>query len=155
MAEDIDGRQFQVGDVLRVSCASAQTRVVHATPFDVTVEWPWARIDPGSAYRWNGQRAIPRAERTDEWSGLFRTTPGPQHLEVGATCLVGIPETLVRIVDIGHYDPPIDVGWLPRPHTMVIVLPVDRPHNPYAEEEGDTIDLDSAAPIKIELLSRA
>ncbi|WP_203181485.1 hypothetical protein [Streptomyces pratensis] len=61
----------------------------------------------------------------------------------------------MRITDIGLHDPPADVGWLPRPHTMLIVLPADRPHEPDAEEEGDTIDLDSAAPIRIELIARS
>ncbi|WP_416986408.1 hypothetical protein [Streptomyces sp. T028] len=154
MAEDTHGQQFKVGDVLRVSCPPAPTRVVHATPFDVTVEWPWAQIDPESELKWNGLRAIPRSEHTSEWNGLFQTTPDPRLLEVGSTCVVGVPETLVRIVDIGRYDPPIDVGWLPRPHTLLIVLPVDQPHHPDAEEEGDTIDLESAAPIEIELVAR-
>ncbi|MFF4591035.1 hypothetical protein [Streptomyces sp. NPDC001388] len=67
---------------------------------------------------------------------------------------MGIPEMLVRIIDIGHYDPPIDVGWLPRPHTMLVVLPVGRPRHPLAEEEADTIDLPSAAPLDIELMPR-
>lgn len=37
---------------------------------------------------------------------------------------------LVRIIDIGRFVPPADAGWFPRPHTMVIVLPVDHPHTP-------------------------
>ncbi|MEV5310277.1 hypothetical protein [Streptomyces sp. NPDC052610] len=153
MGESGGRREFKVGDVLLVSCPSAPARVVHVTPFEVSVEWPWARIDPYSAIRWNGHRAIPRATGR-EWGGLFQVDPRAGDLEAGDSCLVGIPETLVRIIDIGHFDPPADVGWLPRPHTMLIVLPVDRPHDPLAEEEGDTIDLDSAAPIKIEPVSR-
>ncbi|MFF3316849.1 hypothetical protein ACFYV5_15225 [Streptomyces sp. NPDC003035] len=149
MGEDAR-RQFAVGDVLLVSCPPTPTRVVHATPFDITVAWPWAEIDPESAYRWNGHRAIPRTERLHEWSGLFRTVPDPRHLQAGDFCTVGIPETRVRVIDIGHYDPPADVGWLPRPHTMVIVVPVDHPRHPHAEAEGDTIDLESAAPLRIE-----
>lgn len=121
------------------------------TPFEVTVEWPWAEIDPESAYRWNGQRAIPRDESGQGWCGLFRTTPDPRFLEAGDSCLVGVPETRVRVIDIGHYDPPADVGWRPRPHTMLVVLPVD----PRAEEEGDTIDLASAAPLTIERVAQA
>jgi hypothetical protein len=147
-------RQFQVGDVLLVSCPSARTRVAHVTPFDISVEWPWAQIDPDSEIQWNGRRAIPRTSRNGEWGGLFRVDPSPRHLEAGDSCLVGIPEVLVRIIDVGRFDPPADVGWLPRPHTMLIVLPVDHPHDPHAEEEGDTIDLETAAPIKIELVSR-
>lgn len=150
------GRQrIRADDILLVSCPPAHARVVHTTPFDVSVEWPWARIDPDSEYRWNGHRSIPHTEPAPGWSGLFRTDTAPQDLKTGDSCLVGIPETLVRVIDIGHYDPPADVGWLPRPHTMLIVLPVDHPHDPHAEEEGDTIDLESAAPIKIELVKRS
>ena len=50
--------------------------------------------------------------------------------------------------------PPADVGWLPRPHTMLVVSPVEHPHDPNPEEEGDTIDLEAAAPIEIDLVSR-
>jgi hypothetical protein len=69
-------------------------------------------------------------------------------------CRVGIPETLVRVVDTGRYDPPLDVGWLPRPHTLLIVVPADRT---WADEddEGDTIELESAAPLVIELAGQA
>ncbi|MFJ8945368.1 hypothetical protein ACIRG4_19415 [Streptomyces sp. NPDC102395] len=124
------------------------------TTCEVSVEWPWAHIDPDSEIRWSGHRAIPRATHNGEWGGLFQIDPDAGLLEVGDSCLVGVPETLVRIVDIGRFDPPADVGWLPRPDTMLIVLPVDHPHDPHAEEEGDTIDLESAAPIKIEPVSR-
>ncbi|MGW3725002.1 hypothetical protein [Streptomyces sp. NPDC000851] len=154
MGDAICQEQFEVGNVLLVSCPSARARVVHVTPFEISVEWPWAQIDPDSEIRWNGHRAIPSATPNGEWGGLFQVDPHAGRLEVGDSCLVGIPETLVRIIDIGRFDPPADVGWLPRPHTMLIVLPVDHPHDPHTEEEGDTIDLESAAPIKIELVSR-
>ncbi|MFF7448425.1 MULTISPECIES: hypothetical protein [unclassified Streptomyces] len=154
MSEGISRERFEVGDVLLVSCPSARARVVHVTPREVSVEWPWGQIDPNSEIRWNGHRSIPCTAPDDEWGGLFQIDPHPGHLEVGGYCLVGIPETLVRIIDIGRFDPPADVGWLPRPHTMLIVLPVAHPRAPRAEEEGDTIDLESAAPIKIDLLSR-
>ncbi|MFD7796485.1 hypothetical protein [Streptomyces sp. NPDC059759] len=95
---------------------------------------------------------------------LFKTDPEPWNLHVGDSCLVGIvgdsclvgiPETLVRIIDIGRYDPPQDVGWLPRPHTMLVVVPADYPDEALFEDAGDTIDLDSAAPLAVELVSRS
>ncbi|WP_405686664.1 hypothetical protein [Streptomyces sp. NBC_00057] len=155
MGEGTRQQHFRIGDILRVSCPSVRVRVVQATRFDVAIEWPWAQIDPESEIQWNGLRGIPRTEGAYEWNGLFRTDPEPGRLEIGDSCLVGIPESLVRIIDIGRYDPPADVGWLPRPHTMLVVLPAGRPHEPHAEEEGDTIDLDSAAPIRIDLISRS
>ncbi|MEV6679713.1 hypothetical protein AB0N09_23070 [Streptomyces erythrochromogenes] len=118
---------------------------------EVSVEWPWAGIDPQSAFGWNGRRAFATSpDSPDRTMSLFKTDPEPWNLHVGDTCLVGIPETLVRVVDIGRYDPPQDVGWLPRPHTMLVVVPAEV----LGEDDGDTIDLDSAALVTIELVSR-
>ncbi len=81
----------------------------------------------------------------------MRTEQAPRTLKPDDTCLVGIPETLVRVIDVGHYDPPIDTGRLPRPHTLLIVLPVDGPRGEgNREDEGDTIELESAAPVAME-----
>ncbi|MDQ0844049.1 hypothetical protein [Streptomyces sp. V1I6] len=155
MSEATRDQAFSVGDVLRVSCPSAKAHVAEVSQFYVSIEWPWAKVDPNSAIEWNGRVAIPRNKDSHEWAvGLFRTAPEPWHLEAGDTCHVGIPERLVRVIDIGHYDPPADVGWLPRPHTMLIVLPADHAHDPVRDDDGETIDLESAAPIKIELVSR-
>lgn len=154
MSEDTRGERFKVGDVILVGCPAARARVVQVTPCEVSVEWPWAQVDPNSGSRWNGHRAIPRTTPAGEWGGLFRIGPRAGRLEVGDSCLVGISETLVRIVDIGRFDPPADVGRLPGPRTMLVVLPVDHPHVPHSGEEGDTIDLENAAPVRIDLLSR-
>lgn len=140
----------QVGDVLRVSCAPTTARVTEVSRFHVSIEWPWGEADPDSQYAWNGRFALPVDPDGREWS-LFRTEQDPRTLKPGDTCLVGIPETLVRVIDVGHYDPPMDTGRLPRPHTLLIVLPADRPSaGGNSEDEGDTIELDSAAPLAME-----
>ncbi|AOR34278.1 hypothetical protein BFF78_27375 [Streptomyces fodineus] len=91
-----------------------------------------------------------------EWSyTLFRTEPSPQYLNRGDLCSVSIPETLVRVVDILRHDPPLDLGQLPRPHTRLVVLPIDASSDPLQEDEGATIEIESAAPIAIELVGRA
>lgn len=141
---------YQVGDILRVSCAPTPTRVTEVSRFYVSIEWPWGEVDPNSQYGWNGRFALPVEPDGREWS-LFRTEQDPRTLEPDDTCLVGIPETLVRVIDVGHYDPPMDTGRLPRPHTLLIVLPIGRPNvEGNSEDEGDTIELDSAAPITLE-----
>jgi hypothetical protein len=141
---------YQVGDILRVSCAPALARVTEISSSHVSIEWPWGESDPDSRYCWNGRFALPVEPDGWEWS-LFRTEQDPRTLKPYDTCLVGIPETLVRVIDVGHYDPPMDTGRLPRPHTLLIVLPVDRPSaDGSSEDEGDTIELDSAAPIAME-----
>ncbi|MFI8190429.1 hypothetical protein ACIF8T_16730 [Streptomyces sp. NPDC085946] len=146
--------RFAVGDILLVGCPFVRTRVVEATPFEVSVEWPWGEIDPESAVRWNGRRSIPVTGGAGPWGGLFRTDPDPRFLKAGDSCRVGVPDVLVRVVDIGRFDPPADVGWLPRPHTMLVVLPLGHPCPAGAEEEGDTIDLDSAAPFTLRRVAR-
>ncbi len=68
--------------------------------FHASVEWPWAEIDPQPQFRWNGQRAFTMSTESPEWTmSLFKTDPAPWDLHAGDTCLVGIPETLVRIID--------------------------------------------------------
>ncbi|MFD8855870.1 hypothetical protein [Streptomyces vinaceus] len=147
---------FQVGDVLRVSCPPAKGRVAEVSSFYAAVEWPWAEIDPQSMFRWNGQRAFAMSADSTEWTtSLFKTDPEPWNLRVGDSCLVGIPETLVRIIDVGRYDPPQDVGWLPRPHTLLGVVPADYPDEALSEDDVDTIYLGSAEPVTIELVFRS
>ncbi|MFI1979373.1 hypothetical protein [Streptomyces wedmorensis] len=156
MDMDASHHEFQVGDVLRVSCPLAEARVAEVSRFDASVEWPWAEIDPQSQIRWNGRRAFAMSPDSPDWTmSLFKIDPEPWNLRVGDSCLVGIPETLVRIIDIGRYDPPQDVGWLPRPHTMLVVVPADYPDEALSEHDGDTIDLESAAPVTVELVSRS
>jgi hypothetical protein len=144
---------FEIGDVIRVGCPFTPARVVEVRPDEITVEWPWGRLDPDSGIRWDGCRVIPRGRGGGEWGGLFELAPQATEPRAGDTCRVGIPEALFRIVDIGRYDPPMDVGWLPRPHTLLIVVPLDHPYDPDGPEEGDTIELESAPPLTIERIS--
>jgi hypothetical protein len=116
----------------------------------VSVVWPWERVDPDSEIRWNGRYAIPRGPGSSESRlSLFQTDPAPWTLAAGDSCGVGIPEQLVRVIGIEHCDPPQDVGWLPRPHTMLIVLPADH-EDPHGLAEGDTISVPSVAPVRFE-----
>ncbi|MEU6704618.1 hypothetical protein [Streptomyces wuyuanensis] len=149
---DINGHDFQVGDILRVDCPPARARVTAVGLFEVSIEWPWGEMDAASDIRWNGLRAVPRPDDPDEWPGLFQIASGAAELNAGDFCLAGIPESSVRVIDIGHYEPPADVGWLPRPATMLIVVPTDRAHGALVHE-GDTIELPSAAPISIKRIS--
>ncbi|MFJ5730995.1 hypothetical protein [Streptomyces paradoxus] len=143
---------IKVGDTLRVSCAFTPTRVVKVSDGDVSIVWPWEQIDPDSEIQWNGQYAIPRKQGSFESRiSLFQTDPAPWTLSEGDSCGVGVPEQLVRVIDIGYCDPPQDVGWLPRPHTMLIVLPVDY-EDPQGLAEGDTISIPSVAPVRFELV---
>ncbi|MFF3174156.1 hypothetical protein ACFVQ0_16165 [Streptomyces sp. NPDC057900] len=88
---------------------------------------------------------------------VLRVSCGPRSIRgLGSGgMVVGIHEMLVRIIDIGRYDPPQDVGRLPRPHTMLVVVPADYSDEALSEDAGDTIDLDSAAPLAVELVFRS
>ncbi|MEV1174988.1 hypothetical protein [Nonomuraea sp. NPDC049784] len=159
MSDSIPRHDYRVGDVLRVTCPPTSARVADVSRFYATVEWPWGEIDPDSQYRWNGQVAFPTDPDSYEWLlDVFRTNPEPQHLAPGDTCLVGVPETLVRVLEIIRHDPRADVGWLPRPHTTLVVSLVDQPRvtdEEDDEEEGEggfTIELDSAAPLTLEVV---
>ncbi|MFB7363835.1 hypothetical protein [Streptomyces hydrogenans] len=146
----MDDETIKVGDILRVSCAFTLTRVVEISDWHVSIAWPWEQIDPDSDIRWNGQYAIPRRQGSSESRlSLFQTDPAPWTLSAGDSCGVGIPEQLVRVIDIEHCDPPQEVGWLPRPHAMLIVLPADY-EDPHGLAEGDTISAPSVAPVRFE-----
>ena len=96
---------IRVGDILRVSCAFTPTRVVKVSDWDVSIVWPWEQVDPDSEVRWDGQYAIPRRQGLSESRlSLFQTNPAPWTLSAGDSCSVGIPEQLVRVIDIGHFE---------------------------------------------------
>ncbi|MCD7445737.1 hypothetical protein K4B79_47165 [Streptomyces lincolnensis] len=96
---------IRVGDILRVSCAFTPTRVVKVSDWDMSIVWPWEQVDPDSEVRWDGQYAIPRRQGLSESRlSLFQTNPAPWTLSAGDSCSVGIPEQLVRVIDIGHFE---------------------------------------------------
>jgi hypothetical protein len=144
-------QHLRPGELLRVSCPMTHTRVADVSGFYASVEWPWRQIDRSSQFRWNGQRAFRRSAESSEWIGsLFRTDPEPWHLSAGDECQVGIPETLVQLVSVHHWDPPRDIGWLPRPNIMLWVIPPDHPEYADLEDAGDSIAFPSAEPITLE-----
>lgn len=156
----VENAEYQVGDILRVMCPTAAARVVEVSRYYVSIDWPWEKIDPHSKYRWNGQVAFPIDPDSYEWlEGLFYTDPAPHHLAVGDTCFVYIPETYIALIDIIHHDPPLDIGQLPRPHTTLVVRMIDHLEpiirDDDVEDSGIPIELDSAAPITLEVVYRA
>jgi hypothetical protein len=140
--------------VLRVSCSPARAQVGKVTKFYASIGWPWREIDPDSRYRWNGEVAFPTPASHDDARWIYPTDPEPQDLVEGQTCLVSIPETLVRIVDVIRHDPPQDVGWLPRPRLSLVVVGIDEPEGASGEDEY-LIRLDSGEPITINIVSRS
>jgi hypothetical protein len=144
---------YAVGDTLQVSCEAHDARVVGTTRTRLLVEWPWLQVDEASENPWNGTMELPRDPEAYVWEGVpWRLEPDPSELGTGDPCFVGIPPTLVRVMQIGRHDPPADHGFLPRPEHVLGLCPIDVVDE---EEAGFTLYLDGGEPIEIEVVSRA
>ncbi|MFE4171482.1 hypothetical protein ACFRR7_05400 [Streptomyces sp. NPDC056909] len=160
-----DAGDFRVGDVLSVACPFTPARVEQALTWGhVSVRWPWWDIDAGSDFvHWNGivalgvnsgGRVAPEVE-----AELFRTDPPPEQLKAGDSCRVGVPPTVVHVTAVDHHDPPLETGWLPRPHRTVSVLRRglsyrDFPDGSHLDGTGYTLHPGEGIPFTFELLMR-
>lgn len=146
----------RVGDVLRVSCPQSPTRVTEVDRFYVSVRSPWWRIDPDTEWiRWNGDIALSRDRSSPDWQeDLLRTVPSADQSREGDRCTLGIPDTVVHVIDAEAFEPPAETGWLPRPYARVGVLRHGVSVAPRAEDQGASIDLDDAMPVRLALIFR-
>ncbi len=136
-----------------MSCPFTETRVNELTNDEVVVEWPWWTADPDSGgVPWNGLRALPAGPGVPGWDReVFRIRPRAADLDVGANCHVGIPPTALHVIEIRHFDPPQETGWLPRPHRTIECRRVGQQFEPGAT---DSFDPDDGIPRRIELRFR-
>jgi hypothetical protein len=147
-------QEFRPGDVLSVRCPPIEAQVAAIAPHYLSLRWPWNEVDPESAFRWNGNRAFNRDPNHYEWDGeLYRLSPDVTELAEGDSCQVGIPETTVQVISVHPFDPPRDVGWLPRPRRWLSVLPHGQSFDPDFEDQGSTLDPDSGT-VVLNLLFR-
>ncbi|MGC4997142.1 MULTISPECIES: hypothetical protein [unclassified Streptomyces] len=150
---DSGGGRFRPDDVLELECPFTETTVTKISRFYVSVQWPWLKVDPQAKnIRWNGQRALPTPEAQD-WE-IFRTEPAEAALMSGDTCRVGIPPTVVHVLAVHHFDPPLVTGMLPRPASYLEVLRQGETHDPEFEDQGYALDPAGGEPIRIQLLFR-
>jgi len=147
---------LRAGDVLRVSCPFTPARVTDLSPEYVVVRWPWWDVDPDCDWvKWNGEVALPTGSASSEWDhDLFRVRPEAQRFAIGATCLVGIPPSVVHVIAVDRFDPPLETGRLPRPRRLVTVLRAGLSYNGELEEQGCQLDPDDDIPASFELLLR-
>ncbi|MEC3915103.1 hypothetical protein [Nocardia sp. CDC160] len=145
--------EYRVGDILEVSCPFTATRVTALTDDQVFVEWPWWAPDPdATGAPWNGEVALATGPDTPGWHReLFRTRPTPSDLTPESDCRIGIPPTIVRVLEVHRHDPPRETGRLPRPRREITCLPVDQPPD---SPEPTTFDPDDGIPRTIELRFR-
>lgn len=147
---------LRVGDVLRITCPFTATHVTHTTSDHITVKWPWWASDPDCDWiEWNGQVALAGNPRGHDWeTELFRTDPPPENLSPGVPCRVGIPPTIVHVIEIGRFDPPMETGRLPRPQTLIVVLRAGTSFDPEREDQGYDLDPDDDIPLSVEHVHR-
>ena len=141
--------EFRVGETLIISCDWADAQVTKVDGFYVCLEWPRGTVDPQSRYRWNGQCMFPRDPRHYDWSNTpWHLEPDSDQLETGDTCQVGIPPTRVLVREVYDFDPPEDLGSLPRPTRGLAVVAVNEQDN---EDAGFILYLDGRDPISVTL----
>ena len=118
----------------------------------VSVQWPWLSPDPDSRTTWDGTMGFPRDPDHSDWRNTpWRVVPDTSELSAGDVCVIGIPATEVRVAAITVYDPPLDVGWLPRPEWMLDLVPVEYGAEP---EAGYGLALHSGEPVRLDVVSR-
>ncbi|MFG2039099.1 hypothetical protein [Dactylosporangium sp. NPDC048998] len=144
--------EFQPGDHLLISCEPQDVEVVRADRFYVYVSWPWHRPDPASKVRWDGTRAFARDPEHSDFDQLWRLDPPPVELQIGGVCQVSIPPIEVVVTWAARFDPPKDIGWLPRPTGALDVVPVFGERQPGGEEIG--LYLGDTEPLRIERLGQ-
>ncbi|BEK90067.1 hypothetical protein KP696_24970 [Nocardia seriolae] len=148
--------EFRVGDIIEMSCAFTEARVEQVTPDEVFVEWPWWAVDPDSdAVRWNGVVALAAGPDNPGWEReVFRVRPQVADLSADAVCRIGIPPTVVHVIDVRRFDPPRETGWLPRPRRQIGYLRAGQALDPGLEDQGASFDPDDGIPRRIELRFR-
>lgn len=67
---------------------------------------------------------------------------------------MGIPPTVVHVLAIHRFDPPLETGWLPRPASCIDVLRQGESYDARIGEQGYQIDPVGGEPIQLELLFR-
>src|SRR5262249_30601300 len=149
----VDVVPFRPGDHLVVSCQPHRAEVVGADKVYVYVQWPWRRPDPESVFRWDGTRAFARDPLHHDFDWLWRLDPPPAELQTGDLCVVLIPPTEVVVTWATHFDPPKDMGSLPRPTGALTVVPASAQRHRGDEDEeqlGQGLYLNKGEPLEIE-----
>ena len=154
-AHSVSGTGYRPGDVLRLECPFSEVTVTAASQFHVSLRWPWWEIDTAAdGIEWNGDVALPTSADHSWGDAYFRTMPPEDFLKAGDRCLVGIPPTVVHVLAIHRFDPPLETGWLPRPASYLDVLRQGKSYDARIEEQGYQFDPVGGEPIQLELLFR-
>ncbi|MFF4922398.1 hypothetical protein ACFY4B_17605 [Kitasatospora sp. NPDC001261] len=154
-SQTFEAEGYRSGDVLRMACPFTEVTVTGVFRSHVSVRWPWWEIDTAAdGIEWNGDVALPTPTDDDWRNEFFRTVPAVDTVKVGDRCRVGIPATVVHVLAVRHFDPPLETGWLPRPATYLHVLGQGESYDAGLEEQGYEIDPVGGVPFQLELLFR-
>jgi hypothetical protein len=156
--------RFRPGDVLRVSCPLRETEVVDANRSHVCVRWPWRwlqeaqdRQDQASGVdnsKWRGQLCFDRDKDHPDAGWLFQFDPGLPVLVAGDRCRVGIPPTIVHVLDVFSWWVPHRWSLDPPGSLAVQVFPQGVPHDLGRDDLLDSLRPYEREPIRVELLFR-
>jgi hypothetical protein len=143
---------FRPGDVLRVSCSLRETEVVDANEFHVCVRWPWRSLHDAEAS--GHELCFDRDPDRPDAGWLFQFDPGLPVLQAGDRCRVGVPPTVVHVLEVFSW-------WVPRrwsqdpPASLAVhVLPRGVPHDVGRDDLLDALRPHQQEPIRVELLFR-
>jgi hypothetical protein len=138
---------FRPGDRYVISCAAREALVSWVVGREVMVAWPWRTADSQSRFRWDGTVAVPCDPARLDWLQTPWRLEPRVGLNEGDTCLVSIPSIVVAVKSVHRYDPPLDVGWLPRPSLGVEMVATG--DTEAAEEAGFVLYFDCDEPIQV------
>ncbi|MFJ9690836.1 hypothetical protein [Kitasatospora sp. NPDC101183] len=151
----VGAEDYRPGDVLRMECPFTEVTVTGVDRYHVAVRWPWWEIDTAAdGIEWTGDVALPMPTDRDREREYFRTVPAEETLKAGDRCRVGVPETVVHVLAVHRFDPPLETGWLPRPATYLDVLRQGESYDARLEEQGYQFDPAGGEPFRLELLLR-
>lgn len=156
--------RFRPGDVLRVSCPPRETAVVEADRFCVCVRWPWRWLQEAQDRQdqaagvdnsaWRGQLGFDRDRDHPDAGWLFRFDPALPDLVAGDRCRVGIPPTVVHVLDVFSWRVPHRWSLDPPASLSVQVFPQGVPHDLGRDHLLDSLRPYGREPIRVELLFR-
>jgi hypothetical protein len=156
--------RFRPGDVLRISCPLREAEVPRADEFEVFVRWPWRWLEDsqsdwdaaaGFNLDWKGLMGFDRDRDHPDAGWLFRFDPGLEVLQAGDRCRVGIPPTIVHVLDGFSWCFPDSGSLEPSASLVVQVFPQGVPHDLGRDDLLDVLCPYEREPIRVELLFRS
>jgi hypothetical protein len=125
--------------------------VEEATPYWLGVRWPWRHGHQVSGQDWDGRVGFD----FKEWYVTpFRVDPDPTSLSPGDQCRIGIPPTVVHVLEVDCWVPDREMGWLPGQSVGLTLLSPGMAHRLSNRDQASDLSPYGPEPIRVELLLR-